>query len=328
MTEEKKKSEPTNINYENEDDIDLLELAKKIWKGKKLIIWMVVIFTIATAVMSLFMTNIYTAHALLKQVDSNSGSGIATQLGGLASLAGLPTPGETSSIEIVNLLKSNILKKNIIEKYNLLPVLFPDDWDVKKKTWKKENSGFSLNPLALISKIRPAQPNAPKKEPGVPDTWDGIRALDEIVDIHHDLKEDLITISVEFSDPDMAAKIVNYFIITLNDYMSSEANRVAKINKEYLEKQLPETNDNLIREKIYNLIASKIETIVMSEVKENFAFKVLDPPMAPDKKSKPKRVQMVIVAFIMSLFLAVFVVLSRDYIKKIKAKSAGGHHAE
>ena len=327
MSEETKQSAPTNSVTENEDEIDLLERAKTIWKGKKLIIWMVVIFTIATAVVSLFMTNIYTAHALLKQVDSNSGSGIATQLGGLASLAGLSTSGETSSIEIVNLLKSNILKKNIIEKYNLLPVLFPDDWDEKKKTWKKP-SGFSLIPLALISKIRPAQPNAPKKEPGVPDTWDGIRALDEIVNIHYDLKEDLITISAEFSDPDMAAKIVNYFIITLNDYMSSEANRVAKINKEYLEKQLSGTNDNLIREKIYNLIASKIETIVMSEVKENFAFKVLDPPMAPDKKSKPKRAQMVIVAFIVSLFLAVFVVLSRDYIKKIKAKSAGGHHAE
>jgi LPS O-antigen subunit length determinant protein (WzzB/FepE family) len=50
--------------------------------------------------------------------------------------------------------------------------------------------------------------------------------------------------------------------------------------------------------------------------------------MAPDMKSNPKRAQMVIVAFMVSLFLGVFVVLFREYLKKIKAKSAGGPNAE
>jgi uncharacterized protein involved in exopolysaccharide biosynthesis len=331
MREETKQSESINVVSENEDEIDLLELARTIWKGKKLIIWIVVIFTLATVAYSLFMTNIYTAQAILKPVDSTSAGGgklssLAAQFGGLASLAGIAMPGSTSSTEIVSLLKSNILRKNIIERYNLLPILFPDKWDERKKTWKKP--GVSLNPLALIAKLRPAQPNAGKKEPGVPDTWDGIRELDKKVRINYKLKEDLITISVEFPDPDMAARIANYYIITLNDYMSSEARRTANINKEYLEKQLRKTNDNIIQQKIYNLIADKIETMMMTEVNEGFAFKVLDPPMVPDMKSKPKRAQMIVVAFMVSLFLGVFVVLFREYLKKIKAQSAGGHHAK
>jgi len=36
---------------------------------------------------------------------------------------------------------------------------------------------------------------------------------------------------------------------------------------------------------------------------------------------------MAVVAFIVSLFMGVFVVLLREYIKKVKEKSAGGHHA-
>ena len=96
MTEEKKKSEPTNINYESEDDIDLLELAKTIWNGKKLIIRIVLICTIATAVLSLFMTNIYTAEAVLKPVAPKEGGGrisaLASQFGGLASMAGISSP--------------------------------------------------------------------------------------------------------------------------------------------------------------------------------------------------------------------------------------------
>jgi uncharacterized protein involved in exopolysaccharide biosynthesis len=330
MTEEKKKSEPTNI-YENEDDIDLLELAKTIWNGKKLIIRIVLICTIATAVVSLFMTNIYTAEAVLKPVASKEAgrvSSLATQFGGLASIAGINSPGVATSTELVSLLKSKVLKKQVIEKYNLLPVLFPKKWDEGKKAWKTSRSNFTINPLVLVSKLMPEKPGTAKKEKNIPDTWDGIRALDAIVNVDYDMKKDEIRITVNFRDSEKAAAIANYFVTELNERMSSEAKRMAVVNKAYLERQLPENNDILVQQKIYSLIAEKIETMMMAEVNEGFSFKVLDPPMAPDMKSKPKRAQMVIVAFMISLFLGVFVVLFRDYLKKIKAKSAGGPNAE
>ena len=53
----------------------------------------------------------------------------------------------------------------------------------------------------------------------------------------------------------MAAKIVDFFLTTLTDYMSSEAKRVAVINRKYLEEQLGSTSDPFIRQKTYNLIA-------------------------------------------------------------------------
>lgn len=313
-----------------EDEIDLLELARVIWGGRKLIIRIVVIFTFLTLVASFLMTNIYTAKAVLKPVSQGSGSSryssLMSQFGGLANLAGIATPGAASSTEMINLLKSNILKKTVIERYDLLPVLFPDSWDEEKKDWKKP--GISLNPLVyvgkLIAMVRPADPSAPKREPGVPDIRNGIRRLSGIINVNYDMKEDIITISADFDNPEMAAKIVDYFIITLNDHMSGEAKRIANINKDYLEKHLQETSDVLVQQKIYNLIAEKIETIMMADVKEGFAFKVLDPPMVPDMKSKPKRGMMVVAAFMVSLFLGVFVVLAREYVKKLKAKSAGG----
>lgn len=327
MTEETKPSESVNLHNPNEDEIDILALAKVLWKGKKLIIWIVVILTFATAALSLFMTNIYTVRTVLVATSQNQGSSkmsaLASQFGGIASLAGIAMPSASSSNELVSLLNSNVLKKNIIEKYNLLPVLFYDQWDNEKKAWKEPGIIKTF-----IAKLRPAKPGADKKALGVPQTWDGIRMLNEIAAINYDLKEDLITISVDFYNPEMAAAINRYFIDTLNEHMSSEAKRIAVINKKYLEQQLLETSDNLVQQKIYNLIAEKIETMMMAEVKEGFAFKVLEPPMTPDQKRKPKRALMVVVAFILSLFLGVFIVFFREYIKKIKEKSAGGQNAK
>ncbi|MBN1363405.1 MAG: hypothetical protein JW976_01235 [Syntrophaceae bacterium] len=328
MSDEVKKSEPINISYENEDEIDLLELAKTIWNSRKLIIWIVVACTAVTIILSLFMTNIYTARAILKptsptQTGGKAVSSLMAQFGGLASLAGIAMPASASSTEMVNLLESNILRKEIIENYQLLPVLFSDRWNIEKKAWKKP--GISLNPLALIAGLGS---RTSKKERGIPDTWDGIRKLNDMVKIDYNIKEDIITVSADFPDPEIAAGIVNSFIVALNDHMSLEAKRVALVNREYLEKQLTETNDPIVKQKIYNLIADKIETMMMAEVKEGFAFKVLDPPMVPDEKSKPKRAQMAVVAFMVSLFMGVFVVLFREYVRKIKATSAGGHNAQ
>jgi uncharacterized protein involved in exopolysaccharide biosynthesis len=333
MTDVKANSDPVHTNRlpTDEDEIDLVEVARVIWREKRLIIGVVVFFTLATAVLSLFMTNIYTAKAVLKPVSQKDGAGrlssLASQFGGLANLAGIAMPGAASSTEIVNLLKSNILKKKIIEQYNLLPVLFPKKWDEEKKRWKRDQGGFSLNPLAFMAKLSPAGPSIPGKDPNIPDVWDGIRMLDKIVTINYNLKEDIVTITVNFRDPVMAAQIAHYYLTALNDHMSEEAKRISAVNKAYLEQQLQETQDSLVRQKIYNLIAEKIETMMMAEVKENFAYKILDPPMAPDKKSKPKRTLMVFVAFLVSAFLAVFVVLCRERFKNLKNRSIGGQNA-
>ena len=111
--------------------------------------------------------------------------------------------------------------------------------------------------------------------------------------VKNNAKDNTISVSIELYDPEMSAKMVDYILTALNDHMRSETKRVAQTNREFLEEQLGMTADPLIRQKIYSLIASQIETAMMSELKENFAFKVIDPPKAPDKKIKPKRSQMV-----------------------------------
>lgn len=318
-------------DFDQDDEINLLELWQVVWKRRKFIAYFSCAVVVLTVIASLLMTNIYESKAVIMTVEAKSSSGgggmaaaLMGQMGGLGSIIG--SPDSASAAEISLLLKSNILREKIIREYNLLPVLFSDQWDEKKKTWKK--GGISLNPLTYVSKLialmKPADKKAVKKEPGVPDIYDGLRALDDIISIQ-DVKgkglvsKDMtINISAQFDDPEIAAKLVNYFITALNDHMSKEAKRVAALNKKYLEEQLPLNSDPLIKQKIYTMIAQQVETTMMAEVKENFSFKVIDPPMVPDKKVKPKRAQMVVLSFVVSLFLAVFVVFALEYLEKNK----------
>lgn len=279
-----------------DDEINLLDYFQVIWKRKFLIIALVFITVLTTSVKSLFMTNIYQSTAVITPISSKEGSGgglsaLALQFGGLP---GISLPGSSSVSEIVNLLNSNILREKLIVKYNLMPALFYEKWDGEKKDWKKGNDA--------------------------PTVWNGLRMLKGIVKVNDNTKDNTITISVEFHDPEMAAKMVEYFLAALTDHMSSEAKRVAMTNRKYLEEQLEKTADPLIRQKIYNLIATQIETAMMSEVKENFAFKVIDPPRAPDKRIKPKRSQMAMISFMVSLFAGIFLAFFIEYIEKVKRK--------
>lgn len=309
-----------------EDEINLLDYWRVIWKRKILISILVAISVFGTAIYSLIMTEIYSSKAVIAPVGGKEGSGglsaLAQQFGGLS---GLSMPGSSSATEIVNLLKSNILRERVIESYNLLPVLFSEQWDDKKGAWKKdEKGGFNLNPAILIQKIiaaiKPKNDNPKSKskgqDDGFPTTWDGLRTLNRIVVVASNIKENVITISIEFPDAEMSAKMVGYFITALNDHMRGEAKRVAQTNRAYLEEQLSRTADPLIRQKIYSLIASQVETAMMSELKENFAFKVIDPPKAPDKRIKPKRGMMVVLSFVASLFIGVMLAFVLDFVEK------------
>jgi uncharacterized protein involved in exopolysaccharide biosynthesis len=309
-----------------EDEINLLDYWRVIRKRQRLVVRVVIAVVLATVVISLFMTDIYQSKAVITPIASkDSGTGVGA-LSALAlqfgALPGIVLPGGSSAAEIVNLLKSNILREKVIERYQLLPVLFYKEWDAEKKDWKR---GISLNPLVYIVKIvkaiTPGEPQGRvRKDTGVPDVWDGLRMLDSIVKVNQNIKENIITITVDYYDPEMAAKIVEYFLTTLTDHMSSEARRVATTNQRYLEEQLGKTADPLIKQKIYNLIAQQLETSMMAEVKENFAFKVIDPPMVPDKKAKPKRTQMILLSFLISVFMGVFLAFLMEYLEKAKSK--------
>ena len=275
----------------SEEEINLLDYWRVIWKRKILIISVIFLITLLSAIISLYKTDIYQAKAIISPVSEEKGGGglslLSQQFGGIAGIA---LPASTSSKEIMNLLNSNMIREKMIKKYDLLPVLFSKNWDNEKKEWIKK----------------------------APTMWNGIRALNSIIKVTNNIKENTISVSADFHDPEITVVLVDDILSTLSEHMSNESKKSALIKRRYLEEQLRSTSDPLIRQKIYNLISQQVETAMMSEMNEYFAYKVIDPPRVPDIRIRPKRRNTVVLTFIVSSFIGVFLAFFLEYIKKLR----------
>ena len=71
----------------------------------------------------------------------------------------------------------------------------------------------------------------------------------------------------------------------------------------------------------YEVLTKLLDQSRLDELKENLYVEVIDNPTYPEKPSKPKKKLMVAVAFVSSLFLAIFIVFIREYIKSRKMEN-------
>ena len=268
---------------EYNDEINFSGYINTIIKHKKLIIIIVIISIATTGIVSFLSPKIYRSQAIIMHVSSGQQQ---SSMASIASRFGITSPQTSNVAEIIALLNSNILMEKVIKKYNLVPVLLGKDIKAKKENEKI---------WATINYMR-----------------------NNIFKARDNKREGVIELSAEYNDPEMSAKILTYILTELTDYMSSEAKRVADTNKKYLESQVNMNADPLIQQKIYYLIARQIETSMLAEVKENFAFKVIDPPKVPLSKIRPTIRKNITSAFFISLFAGVFLAFFLEYLKNLK----------
>jgi uncharacterized protein involved in exopolysaccharide biosynthesis len=292
-----------------------MDIWRVIGKRKKLIFWLIIVTALTTAVCSLFMQNIYEAKAVITTVSERDASSSAAMemlgasgLGSMADIAGVALPGGQKLILLESYLKSNIVREKVIEKNDLLPVLFAKRWDAEKKAWKP--AGFLTRARRAVSRtIGPDDKT--KGKPGgddSPTVSDALRLLDKMVTVKSNAKANTLTVIVDYRDPVIAADLVTYILNELQDHVSEEKKRSANENRDFLKGQLVKAVEPITRQKIYSLLSKQIEIALMAEVKGNI-FNVIDPPRVPDRKVGPQRAQLVILSAVISLFIGMYLAL-------------------
>jgi uncharacterized protein involved in exopolysaccharide biosynthesis len=274
------------------DEINLEDFWAALRQRARFIAASTVLFGTLAAGISLLMTPIFKAQVTLSVSDSGSAKGggvgaLAGQFGGLASLAGVSIGGSSDRSEAIGTLKSWKLAETFIATQKLLPVLYADAWDTEKGTWKSN--------LA---------------EP--PTLWFGTgKFVNEIRTVEEDKKSGLITVTVEWEDPEQAARWATELVRLANKSLREQAIKRSEGNLAYLHAQLDETIIVELRQAIYRLIENEVKSVMVAQGSEEYAFRVVDPAVVPEKKVRPKRAVITIIGLLFGFMASAMFAISK-----------------
>lgn len=250
-----------------EGEVDMWQVVARLWAGRLLIVVTTVLCTAIFAIVAFTMQPMYRASTVLvpAQHDNSALGGLGAalgQLGGLAAMAGVNVGGSGPQVEeAMAVLKSREFTERFITDKNLLPVLFPKRWDAQKQQWRDE-----------------------KKRPSLADGSGYFMKKLRFVNL--DKKTSLVTLSIEWHDPAVAAQWTNELVARLNSEMRARAIHSSDASMQYLQKELAATTALDTRQAINRLVENTINQRMFANVTEEYSFRIVDRALPPDRKDK------------------------------------------
>jgi uncharacterized protein involved in exopolysaccharide biosynthesis len=282
----------TGTTTDDFDDIDLGEILRFLQRRWLILLTTTLLGGALGIAVSFILSPRYKADALLIASDEVNGAdtsaNLSGPLGGLAAIAGIGSARRGQLNEGIATLKSRILTERYIAQQNLLPVLFSHQWNSDTQRWQTSSKR-------------------------VPTYLMGYRLFDKIRTVTEDRKTGLVTISIEWTDPQLAAKWTRDLVDQTNEYLRAQALERANRDLSYLNDQLKKAAVVELRAAISKLIEAEIKKAMVAEGNPEYAFHFIDPPVVPDKPVFPKRVLFLLAGLVVGFSIAVLFTYSYDY---------------
>lgn len=247
----------------NRSYLDVRGLVAAVWDSKMVGAVILLVFIAVGVSMSFLVQSKYNVEVLLVPAEQDTqGSGLEEVLSrgaGLLDLAGIGIDAMPSSTQTIALLSSRRLTADFVESNNLMPILFPNDWDSETNSWKETNV---------------------RDQPSIADA---IEYFDEdIRTVEVDQRTGLITLSVTWIDAAQAAEWAMGLVQLLNNQMRDDAISESTKSLEFLNQELSQSSIVDLQKSIYSLMEQEVQRAMLANVNEEYALKVLDPPFVPD----------------------------------------------
>ena len=326
--EPQKEPNPNYLPYPHQqhftdDEIDLRELFKALWKGKWIIIATTFVFAVGAVLYALSLPNIYKSDALLAPAESSNGGGLskmAGQLGGLAALAGVNLgAGESSQTDLaVQVMKSRQFVEAFIKKHDLLiPLMAAKDWDLVNNKLILDEEIYNPNTGEWLRKAQGLRGSEPSAQ-------EAFQVFNKsVLSVSQDKESGLYTVSVKHYSPYIAQQWVNWLIEDINKVMRERTIAETSQNLAYLNTQLQKTAVTDMQSTFYKLVEEQTKSLMLAEVQKEFVFKVVDPAVVPELKDGPKRALICMLGALLGGMLGVAIVLIRFAFRKEDTEDLG-----
>ena len=299
----------------NSDEIDLIELLKTAWDGRKQIIIISFVFALLGVAAALLSPVVYTSSTIF--INSQTESSTSSGLSGVASLVGIDLGGMSSGSEIPPSMypqlgesiefKRDLLNSNIDEKEQIKLKDFLANYnDIEKSVTENNNKLF-------ISEYENELFNV----------------IDDVISISVNQKDGFVTISAKMPNSEYAANTCINAREILQKTIIDNRIKSAKQKLEYSEKQLAskriefeeiqnklayfnDSNINLVTSSVINErdkleaefqiinaviieLSKQVEQRKLQVSEDTPVFSIVKEASMPVKRSSPKRAQMVLI---------------------------------
>jgi len=300
---------------ENNDsyEINISTLISIFWRNKLLIGIASMLLAILAVAGSFLMPVMYKSEVLVQSVTDDGsmglGQNLASQFGGIASLAGINLGAETSDEKVVlEVLESRQFILSFVEKHKMMPLL------LAVKSWNKDKNEVVFDSEIYLAEkgqwlIEDDKGNY--RAPSNQEVYDEFRSR---LSVTTDSDSGLHSIYYSHQSPYIAQDVLTKLVVFVNETMSQSDSKEAEARISYLSEKLVDTRVESIRNIFYQLIENELQKKMLIDTRKEYSYKIIDPAYLAEDKSSPKRAYFLIAGFLLGTILALFYLAVRAVI--------------
>lgn len=296
-------------SHENDDEfIELKPIIIAFKKNIHRIVGSTIFISLILCLVLYIRPNMYTATVVVvPNIDQSSYSNnLAGGLSGIASLAGIDISGGGDELKTyLAIAKSRNFIRSIFNSDKFLKIIFPGRWDNQASHWKK--TGW-IDVLKLYVNKLPHELSETRR-PSEEEMME--RVLGKIFSIKPSDEDGTYHFSVTTRNAEASAIIANKIINNLNEFIRLDKELETKVYLKFLQDSLETSATVETRNTLLLIIEEQTKKLMLTAAESNFAFKVIDAALPPEKQSSPNRPVVVLsLGGVIFIFIsAVFVVI-------------------
>lgn len=297
-----------------DDEIDLRELFAVLWVAKKTIVGIVAISGLISVLVALSLPNKYMSEALLApRSDGGTGGALgqmASQFGGLASLAGVNFGGlgeQGSTAIAIEMLKSREFFRIYLYDAVLVDLMAAKGWDRGTGKVLFDSSLFDEKSGTWVRDVN----DETQVKPSVQEAYDAF--FEGFLSVSEDRTSGFVTVAVTHFSPTVARDWVTLIVKGVNEAVRARDVEEAEKSIAFINQQRLKTNLVSLTEVFADLIEQQTKTVMLANASDEYVFQMIEPPVAPERRSQPQRALVCLLGTLLGGMLAVLFVLIRHY---------------
>lgn len=246
----------------------------------------------------------YTATAIVGPADNSDepfSEGLGGMSGGLGGIAkhlhvggALGQEGSSDPFdEYTSLLTSNRLAERLVRKDNILPLIFPEQWDAARQRWLPRDSFLDQKIDYLKGLLRrPIKP--------APDEDDLTKYFKKYLLVDSSLETSFDTVSLRYRSREGAERLLGLILREADNIIREDKRRDVAARIAYLDSALQHVNLADQKPELIAILSEQEQEMMMVESDHLYASELIDTPHAPLTPTSPSPIIDGLIAFAVS----------------------------